>query len=262
MFAVKVCVLGSSSSGNCTYVASDRTAILIDAGLSGRETGRRLEEIGASSEAIEAICLTHEHGDHTAGLVALQKSGRIRLYANSGTIEGIMAKPGAESLKWNVFANGAPFRVGDLDIEPFSVPHDAYDPVGFLIRCGDWCGGVVTDMGMATGLIRERLRACQVLVLESNHDEGLLKDADRPWHLKQRIRGRQGHLSNEHAAALIAEVGGPHLKMVFLAHLSGECNRPDLALKTVSDVLRAKAMTHVTVRIAPADRVSDVWVGP
>lgn len=259
--ALKVCVLGSSSGGNSTFVASDRTAILVDAGLSGRETGKRLMQIGVDVAAIQAVCLTHEHSDHTTGLAALQKVSSAKLYANSGTIEGVAMKPGGSDLRWNIFSNGSPFQVGDLDIEPFSVPHDAYDPVGFVIRCGAVCGGVVTDMGMVTALIRERLRRCNVLVIESNHDERLLTEANRPWHLKQRIRGRQGHLSNEHAAQLITEVGGPHLQMVFLAHLSGECNRPDLALKTVSDALKAKGMDHVAVKIAPPDRISDVWVG-
>ena len=258
---MKICVLGSSSGGNCTYLASQRTAILIDAGLSGRETGKRLAEIGVVTESIEAICLTHEHGDHTSGLAALSKIGRIRLYANSGTAEGVKAKPGLAALSWNIFSNGSPFRIGDLEIEPFSVPHDAYDPVGFVVRCGETCVGVVTDMGVVTGLIRERLRLCNALVIESNHDEQMVKDADRPWHLKQRIVGRQGHLSNAHAAELLAEIVGPHLKMVFLAHLSGECNRPDLALKAVTDSLRAKNATHVVVKVAPPDRISELWDG-
>jgi phosphoribosyl 1,2-cyclic phosphodiesterase len=229
--------------------------------LSGRETARRLSEIGVAVESIEAVCLTHEHGDHTSGLAALHKTGRVRLYANSGTIEGMASKPGAATLAWNIFSNGSPFRIGDLDIEPFSVPHDAYDPVGFVVRGDGVRVGVVTDMGMVTGLIRERLRPCNALVIESNHDERMLKDADRPWHLKQRIVGRQGHLSNEHAADLVAEIAGPHLKAVFLAHLSGECNRPDLALKAVTEALRRRDMLHVQVKIAPPDRISELWVG-
>lgn len=258
---MKVCVLGSSSGGNCTYLASEQTAILIDAGLSGRETGKRLAAIGVAPESIEAICLTHEHGDHTSGLAALSRSGRVRLYANSGTADGVKTKTGLAELPWNIFSNGSPFRIGDLDIEPFSVPHDAYDPVGFVVRCGEVRAGVVTDMGIVTGLIRERLRPCNALVIESNHDEQLVKDADRPWHLKQRIVGRQGHLSNEHAAELLGQIAGPHLRMVFLAHLSGECNRPDLALRAVTESLRANNAAHVTVRVAPPDRVSDVWLG-
>lgn len=256
---MKVCVLGSSSSGNCTYVASGCTAILIDAGLSGRETVRRLAEIGVDGERISAICLTHEHSDHTAGLSALHKGGRIALYANSGTIQGFEAKAGADRLKWNIFAPGSPFTVGDMRVEPFSVPHDAYDPVGFIVESEGQRVGVVTDMGMVTGLIRERLRSCNAVVVESNHDELLLKNADRPWHLKQRIFSRQGHLSNEHAADLIAGIAGAHLAVVFLAHLSDECNRPELAMSAMDQALRKRGVHHVAVKLTAKDRVSEVW---
>jgi len=259
--ALRLCVLGSSSGGNCTYVASDTTAILVDAGLSGKETARRLAVLGVEVSSIRAICLTHEHSDHTAGLAILQRNGGLQLYANSGTIEGVELRLGQGVLKWNVFATGSPFQVGDLSIEPFSVPHDAYDPVGFVIGQGVFRVGVVTDMGVVTGLIRERLKHCNAVVVESNHDERLLKEADRPWHLKQRISGRQGHLSNEHAAELVAEIAGPELSAVFLAHLSEECNRPDLALRTVGRSLERLGLKHVAVKIAPADAISDLWVG-
>ncbi len=259
--AFRLCVLGSSSAGNCTYIGSDTTGLLIDAGLSGRETVRRLGEIGVAVESIRAICLTHEHTDHTSGLGALHKGGRVELYANSGTIEGLQARDVNESLVWKVFSTGSPFQVGDLTIEPFSVPHDAYDPVGFIIGCEGRRVGVVTDMGMVTGLIRERLRHCVAVVVEANHDERLLKDADRPWRLKQRISGRQGHLSNANAAALIAEIAGESLVVAYLAHLSQDCNRPDLALKAVEAALQLRGISRVSVRLAPHDRVSEVWVG-
>lgn len=259
--SLKVCVLGSSSSGNSTYVASPRTAILVDAGLSGRETVRRLGEIGVAGDSICAVCVTHEHSDHTSGLAALCRGGRVALFANSGTIQGLEARPGAEKLTWNVFTPGSPFEIGDLRIEPFSVPHDAYDPVGFVIASGGIRVGVVTDMGMVTGLIRERLRSCNAVVIESNHDELMLKNADRPWHLKQRIFSRQGHLSNDHAADLIAEIAGAHLSAVFLAHLSDQCNRPELALSAVREALRKRGVTHVAVKLTAKDRVSEVWDG-
>lgn len=259
--ALRVCVLGSSSSGNCTYVASRGTAILVDAGFSGRETVRRLGEIGVAGDAIHAICLTHEHSDHTAGLAALHRGGRVSLFANSGTIQGLEARPGSEKFSWNIFTPGSPFAIGDLLVEPFSVPHDAYDPVGFVISHQGCRVGVVTDMGMVTGLIRERLRACNAVVIESNHDELLLKNADRPWHLKQRIFSRQGHLSNEHAAELIAEIAGPQLRVVFLAHLSDQCNRPELALAAVRDALGRRGVAHVSVKLSSKERVSDVWDG-
>ncbi len=257
--AMRLCVLGSSSSGNCTYVGSDTTGVLIDAGLSGRETARRLAEIGVAMESIHAICLTHEHTDHTSGLSALHRGGRVALYANSGTVEGIQARGAAGGLQWQVFSTGSAFVIGDLTLEPFSVPHDAYDPVGFVIGYAGLRVGVVTDMGMVTGLIRERLRRCCALVVESNHDERLLKDAERPWRLKQRIFGRQGHLSNTHAAELVAEIAGESLAVVYLAHLSQDCNRPELALKAVGDALASRGLTHVAVRVAMPDRVSELW---
>ncbi|MEI8121620.1 MAG: MBL fold metallo-hydrolase [bacterium] len=256
---MRVCVLGSGSGGNCTYVASRQTGILIDAGLSGRATGLRLAEVGVSMDSIQAICVTHEHSDHTAGLSVLHRGGRVKLYANSGTLSGLDAKLVDKKLQWNVFSTGSAFQIGDLTLNPFTVPHDAYDPVGFVIAQGGIHVGVVTDMGMVTGLIRERLRVCNALVIESNHDEQMLKTADRPWYLKQRIIGRQGHLSNQHAAELVAEIAGPHLKSVILAHLSGDCNRPDLAQKTVSEALSKAGYSHIKVVIAPPDRVSEVW---
>ncbi len=259
---MRVCVLGSGSGGNCTYVASETTAILIDAGLSGRATGLRLAECGTTVDFIHAICVTHEHSDHTSGLAVLHRGGKVKLYANYATMEGVQARVGLEKkLQWNVFSTGANFKIGDLSIDPFSVPHDAYDPVGFIIQSGETRVGVVTDMGMVTGLIRERLRVCNVLVVESNHDEQMLKDADRPWHLKQRISGRQGHLSNQHAAQLLTEIAGPHLKAVFLAHLSSECNAPELALRTVADALKNAGHSQVRVMVAPPDRVSELWQG-
>lgn len=257
--SLRLCVLGSSSSGNCTYVASSRTAILIDAGFSGRETLRRLAEIGVDPGTISAICVTHEHSDHTAGLSALHRGGKVALYANSGTIQGVTARSGEGRLAWNVFSTGSPFEIGDLRIEPFSVPHDAYDPVGFVVVCDGCRVGVVTDMGMVTGLIRERLRSCNAIVIEANHDELLLKNADRPWHLKQRIFSRQGHLSNEHAGDVIADIAGPHLSAVFLAHLSDQCNRPELAVSAMSEALKKKGIAHISIKLTTKDRVSEVW---
>ncbi len=260
---MKMCVLASSSAGNCTYVAAGRTALLVDAGLSGRETLRRLDQIGVAPESLQAVCVTHEHTDHTAGLAALQRRLGLRLYANSGTIEGIRARAEDNNgLSWHVFTTGSPFPVGDIIVEPFSVPHDAYDPVGFILSSGDTRIGIVTDMGTTTLLIRERLRRCQALIIEANHDEELLLEADRPWHLKQRILGRQGHLSNTHAAELIGEVAGADLRCVFLAHLSAECNHPDRAVRAVREALGRRGATHVRVEITSGQNVSPLWETP
>jgi len=243
-------------------VASDETSLLIDAGLSYKETARRLGSVGVDPAGIQAVCITHEHDDHTAGLGVLQRKLDIPVYANAGTIQGLQRGRNAGEFPWQVFTTGAAFAINDLTIEPFSVPHDAYDPVGFVIRCGTSEAGIVTDMGMATGLIRERLKGCGVMVLESNHDEYLLKNASRPWPLKQRIAGRQGHLSNEQTGELLAEIAGPHLAAVFLAHLSVECNRPELAMDTVRKTLEEQGHDHVEVKPTFPDRASEVFSLP
>ena len=255
--SLAVCVLASGSSGNCTYVGSEHTRILIDAGLSFREIETRLESIRVDPATISAVCVTHEHSDHTACLGVLQRRRNVSLYANSGTIEAVELTGKIKGLTWNVFSTGAPFTIGDLRLEPFSVPHDSYDPVGFVVACGPARVGIVTDMGIPTELIRERLRRCQVVVIEANHDEELLKDSPRPWALKQRIAGRQGHLSNVRAGELMADVAGDGLQTVFLAHMSEECNRPELAFKTVARALSEKGHPDIVLKFTYPDRVSD-----
>ncbi|MDA0322159.1 MAG: MBL fold metallo-hydrolase [Verrucomicrobia bacterium] len=256
---MKICVLASSSSANCTYIESGRTRILIDAGLSAKETTVRLASIGVEPGSIQAICVSHEHSDHIAGLRVLHQRHGIPLYANSGTSDAVSSLPRNDCLGWKVFSTGAPFLVGDLRIEPFSVPHDAYEPVGFVISDLTDRVGIVTDMGTATELIRQRLRGCHGLVIETNYDDDLLRDSKRPWPLKQRIMGRQGHLSNQHAAEMIAEILSPQLRRVYLAHLSNDCNRPELAMKAMRDGLNGHAADHLQIVLTHADRPTELW---
>ena len=255
---LKVCILASGSSGNCAYIASAQTRILVDAGLSGKEIARRLGAVGAGLPDINAVCVTHEHDDHTSALGILHRRHGIALYANAGTIQALERNEKLQGVTWSMFTTGSPFRIGDLRMEPFSVPHDSYDPVGFVVSAGDDRVGIVTDMGMATGLVRERLKHCRVIVIEANHDERMLKDADRPWSLKQRISGRQGHFSNRQAAELVAEVAGPALRVIFLAHLSADCNRPELAEAAMRQALEKICRPDVAVKLTYPDRVSDV----
>ena len=256
---MRLCVLGSGSSGNCIYAGTASTGLLIDAGLSARETLRRFEAMTIDPAAIRAVLLTHEHSDHIAGLAVLRKRLGADLYANSPTAEAVEQALGRPGLAWKVYATGFPFQVGDVTVEPFSVCHDAQEPVGFVIAADGVRVGVATDLGMATTLVREKFRDCHALILEANHDERLLREANRPWSLKQRIAGRQGHLSNRLAAELLVECAGPALTHVFLAHLSSECNRPELAAAAAGEALRSLGLQHVRVATTYADRPSDVW---
>lgn len=251
---LRVCVLASGSSGNCIHVESATTAVLIDAGISARETLRRMEGAGLDPAKLGAICVSHEHTDHVAGIAQLHKKLGLMLYANGDTARAIR---GGEGLPWNLFTDGCPFRIGDLEILPFPLPHDAYAPVGFVLACGPARLGIATDLGMPTQLARERLRGCQLLVLEANHDETLVHSSFRPWSLKQRILGRQGHLSNETAAALLADVAGDTLRQVFLAHLSKECNQLDMALHVVRTHLATAGLSHIRVLPTHPDKPSE-----
>ncbi|MDZ4200402.1 MAG: MBL fold metallo-hydrolase [Kiritimatiellia bacterium] len=256
--SIQLCVLGSSSAGNATYVASGGDGVLIDAGFSARELGRRLESIGVALSSIRAVCLSHEHRDHTAGLAVLQKRYGIPVYANRGTAEGLSGQF-PTPLQIRIFETGSDFTIGELTLHPFAVPHDAYEPVGFVIRNGGLRVAVTTDLGMPTALIRERLRSCRALVLEANHDPDLLRASGRPWSLKQRILGRQGHLSNQHAAELLAEIASSDLEQVFLAHLSGECNTWDLARREALAALSTPERRHIRISPTYPDRVAEFW---
>lgn len=256
---MKICVLGSGSSGNCIYIGCESGAgILIDAGLSYSETVKRMEQVGVDLGGVAGICVTHEHSDHRSSLGVIQRKTGVPLYANSGTIEGVERDEKLTGLNWNVFETGASFMIKGFQVEPFSVPHDSYDPVGFIVSENGIKVGVVTDMGMVTGLIRNRLKGCAAVILESNHDEEMLKSSGRPWPLKQRISGRQGHLSNAQAAELVVEIACPELRAVFLAHLSQDCNTPGAARAALEPVLKAQALDHVRVLMTYPDRVSEL----
>ena len=253
--AVRVCVLGSGSSGNCTWVEYGGDAILVDAGLSAQRIRRTLRDCGLDERKLRAICVTHEHTDHTCGIARLHSLLGIPAYANSGTARAIRNVP-AEC--WKCFVTGNPFAVGPFEVFPFLLPHDAYEPVGYRIACGGVSIGIATDLGMPTTLVRGKLTGCNLLVIESNHDEELVRLAQRQWWLKQRILGNQGHLSNHAAASLIADVAGESLQTVILAHLSHDCNREDLALETVRTDLASRGLERIEVLAAHADSPTPV----
>ncbi len=242
-------ILGSGSSGNCAYVETEEARILVDAGFSLRQIRQRLATIGRAPENLTAILITHEHSDHVQGLPALGEKLGIPVYGNRPTSEAVQDQLEVR-LDWRIFETGAAFEVGDVRVEPFSVPHDAQEPVGYLLRTPAGNLGFLTDLGHTTRLVLERIRAANVLVLESNHDVKMLQECPtRPWSLKQRILGRHGHLSNVAAADTVEQIMSEDLRHLYLGHLSRECNRPELAYEVVQERLGKIGATHVRVEV-------------
>lgn len=229
---MRFCILGSGSSGNAALLVTEETRVLVDAGFSARKLNALLASVGESLDRIDAVFLTHEHGDHSAGISGLKKYPHIRVFANAATA-GAVQTTLEHRPDWQIFQTGSSFRFRDLEVRTFAVPHDAQEPVGFRFNTGH-DGDLfsprraltyLTDLGHAPLHIREHIRGCNILVVESNHCPELLKnDPKRPWALKQRIGGRHGHLSNAAASALLAEVACPEWRRVFLTHLSRDCN--------------------------------------
>jgi phosphoribosyl 1,2-cyclic phosphodiesterase len=251
--SARLTILASGSSGNCAYLETDDARLLIDAGLSARQIRRRLLGIGRTPENLNGILITHEHSDHTVGLAVLAAKLQIPIYCNRLTKEAIEAQFQAR-FDFRVFNTGAGFELGDVAVETFSVPHDACDPVGFLIRTVAGNIGFLTDLGHATRLVVERVRPSHVLVLEANHDVKMLQDdTRRPWATKQRILSRHGHLSNDAAAQVAGQIVSADLAHLYLGHLSSDCNRPELAHRTVSASLQKLGATHVRVEATSPD---------
>lgn len=226
-------ILGSSSNGNAALLRTGNSKILIDAGFSGKRLGLMLERFGESIDSLDAVFLTHEHSDHTQGLRGLAKRPDLPIFANRDTADAVQGKLSRRA-NWKLFQTGSCFRFRDLEIETFSIPHDAYDPVGFCFAWGEDNDlfsprrslGWVTDLGYVPENVRSHIREVDTLVIEANYDEAMLEqDEKRPWSTKQRIRGRHGHLSNDATFTLLEELGAnPGLEMVYLMHLSKDCN--------------------------------------
>lgn len=229
---ISVHVLSSSSAGNCALVETDRTRFLIDAGLSGRQIVSLLAQAGKPIETVEAVFLTHEHSDHVAGLRGLAKFRHLKFFANLGTAQGARGRAG-DSLQWMLFETGNRFQFADVTVETMLLPHDAMEPVGYVFRTGDGSDlfqppqslAWITDLGYIPPALAAFVRDVDLLMLEANHCPELLEaDEKRPWAVKQRIRGRHGHLSNEAAAAFLQSVPQPAWRHILLGHLSRDCN--------------------------------------
>jgi phosphoribosyl 1,2-cyclic phosphodiesterase len=242
---LKVCVLASSSSGNATLIASSKTRVLVDAGISRREIVNRLAAIGESAEALDAILISHEHTDHVCGLLPLIKKFKIPVYLSGLT---------APSIAWSehqwddfgpriqTFRAGERIRIGNLEIDTFTVPHDAVDPVGFCVKAEGAKIGFVTDLGYVPESVKFHLRDSDCLVMESNHDLDMLKVGPYPWSVKQRVMGRNGHLSNDMVSDFILEGMDGRLHTLVLGHLSEHNNHPAIVHMSASQALARRCL--------------------
>jgi phosphoribosyl 1,2-cyclic phosphodiesterase len=254
---LKLCVLGSGSKGNSIYLSDGESNLLIDAGLSAHQINLRLHQIGVPLSSIHAAIVSHEHTDHVAAIPILTKKYGIGCYANRLTAEEMLNGTPVPNL--HIFTTGEAFSIGAFDIHPFTVPHDAVDPVGFDITHSERKLSITTDLGHATTLVRETLKGADYLVLEANHDEDMLmEDIRRPWALKQRIRSKIGHLSNNEAGRLLAEIAGEKLKKVLLAHISRDCNTTSMAENTVRHYLKESGMEHIDVVATHQHRIAEL----
>ena len=259
---MKACIIASGSSGNCTYVAAGGTQILVDAGISLARIARELEAIGADPKSMDALILSHEHGDHCRELSRVALALECPIYLSARTLPHVRWAL-SDHERVETFRVGQSLTIGDLKIETFRVFHDSIDPCGFLIEGASHGGGgrtrlaIATDLGTVTPPLKQLLRTCEALIIEANHDLDMLMSGSYPWDLKQRIRSPVGHLSNDAAAELICfltQQGA--LRKAILAHLSQQNNRPDLALSAVQS--RLNGLFRCDVYLSYQDQRSEV----
>jgi phosphoribosyl 1,2-cyclic phosphodiesterase len=240
---VSVTVLASGSRGNCTVVSSSRTKILVDAGLSARETFRRMEMVGESAHSLSAILISHEHADHSAGLCVLAKKLKIPVFMTGLTHQAFERaerdnhEDGNALPQCEVFKAGCAFNIGDIAVMPFTIPHDAADPVAFTFKVEGVKVGVVTDLGYMPYSVVQHIRNCDMLMIESNHDLEMLRIGPYPWSVKQRVMSRLGHLSNDALADFFRSEYDGGAAFVVLAHMSEHNNHPELARKAAEHAL-------------------------
>jgi phosphoribosyl 1,2-cyclic phosphodiesterase len=245
------CPLASGSKGNAVYIGTKKTKILVDAGISAKGIKERLEALDVSIHDIDAIVISHEHQDHIQGLKVLAFKLGIPVIANYETAKAI-CEHFHDCPKFKIFSTGEPFEFNDLEIQSFSIKHDAVDPVGFSIKTDTLKIGVCTDLGFVTHPVVHHLAKCDILYVEANHQPSMVHASSRPAVYKERVLGPTGHLSNEACGELVSKVYHSELKSVYLAHLSSECNTKETALSVVGTMLDERIHT-LALQVAHQD---------
>jgi phosphoribosyl 1,2-cyclic phosphodiesterase len=261
--SIRLCSLSSGSSGNCIYVGSESAGILVDCGVSGKEIFANLKNIGVCTSTIKGILVTHEHSDHTKGVGIVSRKLNIPIYANADTWEGMGGSIGdikSENIK--LFDTKADFNIHDMDIQPFSIPHDAADPVGYSFRLGNKKVCIATDLGYFSDEVKSNIQQSDLVLLEANHDIEMVKVSHYPYFLKRRILSDVGHLSNEAAGKAVFELMNTGVRKVLLGHLSKENNFPELAYQTVRNVLEENKVVigkDIELDVAPRRGISKYY---
>jgi phosphoribosyl 1,2-cyclic phosphodiesterase len=258
--AVSISVLASGSRGNAAVVESSRARILVDAGISCRETFKRLKLAGLEPKSLSAILITHEHSDHVYGLATLAKKLDVPVFMTGATHQA-WARPLRDDAgqlprlaKLEIFSAGRQFQIADITVTPFTIPHDAADPVGFTFRAEGAKIAFATDLGYMPSSVRDHLRRCDVIIIESNHDVEMLRVGPYPWSVKQRVMSRVGHLSNDSLAQFFAEDYDGGASHIVLAHLSEQNNHPEVARRVAENALgRQQTLLQNRLMLAAQD---------
>lgn len=234
-------VLGSGSSGNSYLIKAGETRVLVDLGLSAREIGKRLTLLGEDPNRIDAVVISHEHSDHIRGVPVFCKSTQVPVHMSSKVRDGLDLGGNQDRVRFaEPIRTGEPFEIGSITLTPFTVPHDAVDPVAFTFESGAVKVGLVTDLGYITNLVVEHLRGCHALIIESNHDLDMLKECQYPWTVKQRVMSRHGHISNDELGRFLRDDFDGGAEFLVLAHISQNANHPELARLSAVQALESR----------------------
>lgn len=254
---MELCSIASGSSGNCIYVGNENTKLLVDAGISAKRIENGLAQIDINPEKINGILVTHEHSDHVQGVGVMARRYKVPIYATAETFSAMnrMKTLGKiDPALFHIIEPNVRFAIQDIEVNPFSIPHDAANPVAYTFESAGHKVGVATDLGNYNDYIIENLQNSEILLLEANHDINMLQVGAYPYVLKRRILGELGHLSNDNCGRLINRLLHDKMKHIFLGHLSKENNYPDLAFETVKYELEQYDSPYKQVHIEVANR--------